>query len=62
MSCEESADLHLFEEMDEGEFAQFHVELMEHVPGLSQAGAAARAALLQIHGEPGAAPGSPAAV
>ena len=47
--------------MDEGEFAQFHVELMEHVPGLSQAGAAARAALLQIHGEPGAAPGSPAA-
>ena len=61
VSCEESADLHLFEEMDEGECAQFHVEVMEHMSGLFQAGAAARAALLQIHGEPGAAPRSPAA-
>ena len=39
-----------------------HVELTERTSGLSQAGAAARAALPQVHGAPGAAPGSPEAV
>ncbi len=55
VSFEESADLYLFDEMDEGECARFHVELMEHMFNLAPAGATAHATLLQIHGEPDAA-------